>query len=135
MNRIVNDSNESVVGFIPTMVAKGVSPLESRLAVVEAKLATLENVSAELPDGRAAEIGNRVLAHGLSKQHLDGQTGTITFVGDLRAGVLLDGAETPMAIKFENLFFVGAGRTPSALHSSYSSSRPESAAHANQHII
>ena len=53
------------------------------------------------------ETGMRVMLHGLRTEKFNGALGTVASLSDERAGVLLDGAPSPVSIKYANLFLIG----------------------------
>jgi hypothetical protein len=57
-------------------------------------------------------VGARVMLHSMQKLALNGSLGIITQIDSLRAGVVLDGADLSLAIKYQNLFIVGTGPLP-----------------------
>jgi hypothetical protein len=59
-------------------------------------------------------VGARVMLHSMQKLSLNGSLGMITKIDSLRAGVVLDGSELSLAIKYQNLHFVGSGPLPPA---------------------
>lgn len=56
--------------------------------------------------------GARVLVHGLTKTELNGRLGEVVLCGPERAGVILDGDARPIALKYTNLYAVGAAPPP-----------------------
>jgi len=104
-------NNAAVGQTIKDLIPMALSPLARRVGEHGAA-SLLEGATSD--DVRAVEVGARVMLCGLRAAARNGAMGTVSSVDDERAGVLVDGDDKPIAVKYDNLLLMGCGPPPLA---------------------